>query len=312
MNYFPTMDLYEARRLVVQRIIDSPRFEGSNAAFANATGISPSYVSRMLKEHGHENRKRIGDDNALKIESALNLRPGEVLHPIASSRAEAHSVPAQPPDQPPGLATISERLKHARKLKGWSQEQLAKAAGVNQSTIGNIESGLRKSPRELLAIAACMEVKPEWLKWGTGELGDGNTTQGPDMRGMVPLVSFVQAGAWDGAIDPMQPGDADEWLLCPRTHSASTYALRVRGESMTAPYGRTYPEGCVIFVDPAQKSPANGARIIARCEGSDEVTFKVFKCEDGRTWLQPLNPTYPVINERFRVLGTVIGKWEEE
>ncbi len=43
------------------------------------------------------------------------------------------------------------------------------AAGVTQSTIGNIEAGLRKSPRELLAIAAAVKVSPEWLKTGRGE-----------------------------------------------------------------------------------------------------------------------------------------------
>lgn len=218
----------------------------------------------------------------------------------------------QPSGPIPSMETIAERLKHARDAKGWSQEQLAKAAGVSQGTIGNIESGLRKSPRELLALAACLEVPPEWLKWGTGKPTAGNTSPGPDMRGMVPLVSYVQAGAWDGAVDSMQPGDADHWLQCPRAHSASTYALRVRGESMTALHGRSYPEGCVIFVDPAQKAPPNGARIIAKCEGSDEVTFKVFKSEDSRVWLQPLNPMYPAIHDRFRVLGTVIGKWEDE
>lgn len=91
------MDLFEARRLVVQRLIDSPRFGGSNAAFAKATGISPSYVTRMLKEPGQADRKRIGDDNALKIEGKLNLSPGEVLHPPGTGRTETGAaLPALP------------------------------------------------------------------------------------------------------------------------------------------------------------------------------------------------------------------------
>jgi SOS-response transcriptional repressor LexA len=42
------------------------------------------------------------------------------------------------------------------------------------------------------------------------------------------------------------------------------------------------------------------------------VTFKAYKEEDGRRWLQPLNPTHQPIREPFKVLGTIIGKWEDE
>lgn len=82
---------------------------------------------------------------------------------------------------------------------------------------------------------------------------------------------------------------------------------------MTAPTGnaRTYPEGCLIFVDPERRSPVNGDRIVACLEGCNEVTFKVFKDEDGRRWLQPLNPSHEPIRKPFKVLGTVIGKWED-
>ncbi|MNL74401.1 LexA repressor [compost metagenome] len=83
---------------------------------------------------------------------------------------------------------------------------------------------------------------------------------------------------------------------------------------MTAVHGngRTYPAGCIIFVDPEKRTPSNGDRIIAKMEGSDEVTFKVFKNEDGRMWLLPLNPSHEPIREPFKVLGTVIGKWEDD
>lgn len=144
--------------------------------------------------------------------------------------------------------------------------------------------------------------------------GSTNVEDAPESRGTVPVISWVAAGSWNGADDPLHPGEAERWLECPVSHSERTYALRVRGDSMTAPYGsgRTYPEGCIIFVDPLKKSPVNGARIIAKLEGTDEVTFKVFKQEDGRTWLAPLNPSHEPIRDPFRVLGTVIGKWEDE
>lgn len=81
---------------------------------------------------------------------------------------------------------------------------------------------------------------------------------------------------------------------------------------MTAPYGRSYPEGCIIFVEPDLRSPTNGQRVIAKLAGSNDVTFKVYKEEDGRRWLQALNPTHQPIRDEFRIIGTVIGKWEDE
>jgi SOS-response transcriptional repressor LexA len=42
------------------------------------------------------------------------------------------------------------------------------------------------------------------------------------------------------------------------------------------------------------------------------VTFKVFKDEDGRKWLAPLNNSHLPIIAAFTIIGTVIGKWEDE
>lgn len=141
-----------------------------------------------------------------------------------------------------------------------------------------------------------------------------NTEPANGATGDVPLISWIQAGDWSEASDPLPLGEAEEWFPCVRKHSASSYALRVRGDSMTAAHGntRTYPAGCIIFVDPEKRAPTNGDRIIAKLLGTEEVTFKVFKQEDGRTWLQPINPTHEPLRGEFKVLGTVIGKWEDE
>lgn len=145
-----------------------------------------------------------------------------------------------------------------------------------------------------------------------GYPGLKNTEEAPDIRGLVPLISWVAAGAFDVANDPLQPGDAEDWLPMPKRNGKHTYALRVRGDSMTAPHGKSYPDGCIIFVDPEKRSPSTGDRIIAKLEGTDEVTFKQFVSDAGRIWLKALNPTYPPIVEPFKVLGTIIGKWEDE
>lgn len=68
------------------------------------------------------------------------------------------------------METLAQRLIAAREAKEWSQPELAKKAGVSQSTIGNLEAGLRKRPRELLAIAHALGVEPRWLETGIGTM----------------------------------------------------------------------------------------------------------------------------------------------
>ena len=65
--------------------------------------------------------------------------------------------------KPPDLSTLAGRLQWARAKCGLSQAEVAEAAGVAQGTIGNIESGERKEPRKIVAIAKAVGVRPEWL-----------------------------------------------------------------------------------------------------------------------------------------------------
>ena len=220
-------------------------------------------------------------------------------------------------DKITAVNSIADRMKQAREAAGLTQPQLAKKAGVSPGTIGNIESGTRKQPRELLAIAAALRVTPTWLQSGTPPMRPSNIEEAPSTRGLVPLISWVQAGAWCEVAEVREQAptyhDSPTYLPCPAPHSPSTFALRVKGDSMTAPYGRSYPDGCIIYVNPERRSPVNGDRIVACLmdAGDHEVTFKIYKHEDGRQWLAPLNTQHPPLFERFTVLGTVIGKWED-
>lgn len=140
-----------------------------------------------------------------------------------------------------------------------------------------------------------------------------NTQAAPDRRGVVPLISWVQAGDWMEAQDHYATGDAEAWMPCPTGHGPHTFALRVRGDSMTAGYGRSYPNGCLIYVDPDQRGGiTSGDRVVARLTGSNEVTFKVFIEDAGRLFLKPLNPQYPIIDAPFDLIGKVICKLELE
>lgn len=86
--YGSGMDLYEARRQQLHQVLASARFNGSQKELAEAAGISPKYLSRMLNEPGAPGHKRIGDDLAQRIEANLGLDAGAILTPHLRGRAE--------------------------------------------------------------------------------------------------------------------------------------------------------------------------------------------------------------------------------
>lgn len=210
------------------------------------------------------------------------------------------------------------RERIAESMGTYSKADFARAIGVSGSAVTFWLNGDTKSLKA--QVAQKMEVitgyRADWIINGRLPKRVSNVEAGPDIRGKLPLISKVQAGNWDEAYDNFQPGDAERWMACSVRHSASSYVLRVTGDSMTAPSGnaRSYPNGCYVFVDPELRNPSNGDRVIAKLagDGEDSVTFKVYKKEDGRQWLQPLNPSHEPIRDEFTILGKVIGKWEDE
>ncbi|HEX9585205.1 MAG TPA: helix-turn-helix domain-containing protein [Gammaproteobacteria bacterium] len=66
-------------------------------------------------------------------------------------------------------APLGSRLRSARKVKGWSQQDLANRAGTTQAVIQKIENGKSLRPRNIEAIADALDVEAAWLMFGTGE-----------------------------------------------------------------------------------------------------------------------------------------------
>lgn len=203
---------------------------------------------------------------------------------------------------------VHDRIRQGRQRLDLTEEEFGKLVGVSRGAVQQWENKTTAPNRSRQPLVARV------LGLTVAELmsSDSNVVQLERRYEVVPLISWVQAGDWTEAADPLQPGDAERWLPCPVMHGKRAFALRVRGDSMTSTYGRSYPEGSIIFIDPDRRSPINGDRVIAKLTGTAEVTFKVFKEEDGRRWLQPLNPSHQPIREAFNILGTVIGKWEDE
>ncbi len=69
-----------------------------------------------------------------------------------------------------GVNTFGDRLKKLRTGRKLSQEQLAKAIGIKQGSLTQLETGKSKGPasQTLTKLARLFEVDPEWLMTGRG------------------------------------------------------------------------------------------------------------------------------------------------
>jgi transcriptional regulator with XRE-family HTH domain len=94
------------------------------------------------------------------------------------------------------MDTLGKRLTWARERKGLTQESLAKLGGVSQSTIGNLEAGIRQTARKIVDIAAALDVDPSWLANGQGSPMATSNDEKPEVE-----------PSGRGGIAPVQPED---------------------------------------------------------------------------------------------------------
>lgn len=74
---------------------------------------------------------------------------------------------------------MGNRLKTARKFRGFSQEELANKLGVSRGVITNIEGNKVSDPQELVISAICqtLNINKAWLLSGVGEMEISQETQ---------------------------------------------------------------------------------------------------------------------------------------
>jgi SOS-response transcriptional repressor LexA len=192
---------------------------------------------------------------------------------------------------------VGERLAAAMKASAdcKTQTALAKKARVSQSTVGRLLKGLVNSQSDTLEQVcdalgiSVAELLGESLASELGARADGDALEPAAKTGLVPLISWVQAGSFAEAIDIHQPGFAEDWVKKPPTPCGpNTFALRVEGISMEP----NYQEGDIIYVDP-ERAATNGKDIVIRLDDRNEATFKRLVIEGRRKCLKPLNRLWP-------------------
>jgi SOS-response transcriptional repressor LexA len=215
------------------------------------------------------------------------------------------------------VQTVGERIHKQRKARGLSGQTVATATGVSKGTISQWENDITKPKGDnLLKLAKVLRCSAEWLNSGKGDPSieaNAISVDPRDMGQQVPLISWVNAGEYIDSPDLFPVGEAEDWVPSPKNAGPHTFALKVRGDSMTSPNAgaRSYPEGVLILIDP-DKPVYNGCRVVAR--NGEEYTFKQYVEDAGARYLKPLNPQYPtltLIGDEV-ICGVVIGSYLSE
>lgn len=189
---------------------------------------------------------------------------------------------------------LNQRIKRLRKLHGYTQKELAKYVGVSHGSISQWESEIT-SPKgaQIQPLAKALKVDVVELLQGTGVTS--NIEVGPEIKGTVPLISWVQAGAWKEMEEISFIADAAERYRTTAKVGPNAFAARVVGDSMTSSTGRTIPAGSVVVADPDIEA-ASGKVVIARLDDSSEATVKELVIDAGRKYLRPFNSSFPTIS----------------
>lgn len=189
-------------------------------------------------------------------------------------------------------------IREGRKRLGLTQQQMAERVGVTRSAVQQWEKedGTAPNRTQQPLVAGVLGLTVAQLMGGSG---NSNAAPGPDVRGLVPLLSDVQAGNYRELVDNFHPGDGGEEMV-PTTVPVKrhTFALRVTGDSMTP----DFTAGMVLIVEPDMDAHP-GDFVIAR-NPDGETTFKKLTKDDGELYLRPLNDHYPT---RLLGLSKVIG-----
>jgi SOS-response transcriptional repressor LexA len=200
---------------------------------------------------------------------------------------------------------LVESLKELCRVQG-GYKAVADKAGVDDQSIYQIISGVKLPSGNPKGVGPKIQTAltrsfPGWEALGGQETP--NVTPGPDIRGSVPLLSSVQAGAFKEVLDSGYSG-GDGVVMIPTTVPVNryTFALRVQGDSMEP----RFTEGMLLIVEP-ELDAQHGDYVIVK-NGSEEATFKQLVKDGGDWFLKPLNPRYPIkpLGESA-VIGVVRG-----
>lgn len=189
-------------------------------------------------------------------------------------------------------------LKAARKAKGLTQTEVAKAIGLTQNGYSYWENGKAKIDKDqLLKLASLLDVSVDYL------LGNTDTMSATGFK--IPVLGDVAAGIPIEAITDIVDYEEIDAALA---RTGEFFGLRIKGASME-PRMR---EGDVVIVR-KQETADTGDTVVVLVNGDSATVKKIKYGPDGIT-LVPSNPSYDVMfysaaeveSLPVRVIGRVV------
>ena len=191
--------------------------------------------------------------------------------------------------------------------------QLKDAIEVTYEMARRYTLGIAKPREEKMQILAeKFNVDISYLDHGTGS--EINVSAPFPIAGrLVPVISWVQAGAWTTAEAVPVGTQFDEWLPPNPKCGKHGYGLEVVGESMLP----DFRPGDKIYVNPDFQISdlKTGDLVIVACDGETEATFKKLIVESNGMYLEPLNPKWlgkiMELREGCKLVGKVVGLYRD-
>ncbi|MCU8386668.1 LexA family protein [Vibrio navarrensis] len=296
--------------------VDNARYlaklAGGTSAFANKIDRSSTQASRFM---GTNPTTAIGPKMARHIESCFDKPDGwlDVDHGLGNYSKQAFSDRLNSACEEAGIpergraAYLQSKLPSKISLVSIRKWLLGEAQ-PDRERVDELAELLETTAEKLLALEI-EDRKPKVLVIEEPRVSYDFYYKS-DIH-QAPLISWVQAGDFCNSETQISPHDC-ELIPCPnKKASKRTFALTVVGDSMTSPYGRSYPEGTIIFVDPEKVAEPN-MRVVAKADSG--YTFKQLKINEmGQRYLKPLNPHHqPIFDEKLEICGVVIGSYTQD
>ncbi|MFF6013198.1 S24 family peptidase [Rahnella sp. R3(2024)] len=207
------------------------------------------------------------------------------------------------------MNTVGSRVKFRRRQLKMTQKDVAEYVGVSASAVTQWENDATvPSSESLLKLATVLQSSPDWLLKGQGEI-DAPSRINAGRSKSVPLISWVQAGAWTDVISDKLTASNTEWIETTAKVSDNSFALKVKGASMTSTGALSIPDGSIVIVDPEFGfiDEANGRIVVAQVDGSSQATIKKLEIDGPNHYLMPLNPDFKpiLIDSSCKLVGVV-------
>lgn len=175
------------------------------------------------------------------------------------------------------LMSAGERIRVARKRRGWTQIDLAREVGCSQQTIVDIESKNVASSRFMLKIIHALGESLEWIERGIGSPAGAATDAGrlPHLDLETVALRIQDPGQAVREVGSLYAGPVDMSLLS-FTVGVDRMTAMVMVDSVRS--------DDVLFVDPLAE-PLPGRLVLALMPGWHRAELRMLESSGGKHFL---------------------------